>query len=161
MFSFPLWLCWEEEENNIEIKMSRIGFFPECNFFITVGRGWQDLFNLCIKWNTIKVWNCDKLRKINYSGEISHWIRNSVPFNYQTYYYLTITIDRKLFQSMNFPLPNDLLNNNQIPPSNNPPSKKKLPIKNPPSCQHAPQTHSHPHPRNSSSSLPLITIKQT
>ena len=46
--------------------MSRIGFFLECNFFITVGRGWQDLFNLCIEWNTIKVWNCDKLRKINY-----------------------------------------------------------------------------------------------
>lgn len=150
MFSFPLWLCWEEEENNIEIKMSRIGFFLECNFFITVGRGWQDLFNLCIKWNTIKVWNCDKLRKINYSGEISHWIRNSVPFNYQTYYYLTITIDRKLFQSMNFPLPNDLLNNNQIPPSNNPPSKKKLL-----SCQHIAD------PFNSTSSSPLITIEQT
>ena len=49
--------------------MSRIGFFLECNFFITVGRGWQDLFNLCIEWNITKVWNCDKLRKINYRSD--------------------------------------------------------------------------------------------
>lgn len=121
-------------------------------------------FNLCIsnEWDTIKVRNCNELRK-NRSREsiifrlsfikVRDFSLNSKRFlsiSKLNYYFLSITIDPKLTPIHEFSLfQTSRLNDNQTPPSNNPPLRKN-------SYLLRVNTHkNHSHPRDSSSSTPL------